>query len=42
MEDRHATYPVHAGASGVVMWVAIALAVIGAVGFVVTVATTGA
>ena len=41
MEDRHPTYPVKAGASAAVMWVAVVLAVAGIVGFVVTVATTG-
>jgi hypothetical protein len=39
MEDRHPTYPARVGASGVVMWIAVVIAVAAAVGFVITLAT---
>jgi len=42
MDDRHPPYPARTGASGVWVWIAVVIAVAAVVGFVITVATTGA
>jgi hypothetical protein len=42
MNDLHPTYPARTGASGVVLWLAVAIAVVAAAGFVVTIAIGGA
>jgi len=41
MDDRHPTYPARTGASGVWVWIAAVVAVLGAAGFVVTLLTNG-
>ena len=41
MDDRHPTYPARTGAAGVWVWTAAVVAVIAAVGFVVTLVVNG-